>query len=433
LATLVTMSGTESAETEKKKPAGLVRLGQNGRKKTSTPGSPMALGGAGATPRSFGTTHTTFKAQRDLSLGAKTLTSSPRPLSATKPLQAASAVRSPTARLLPANSPAAARKPVTTAKVTDRKKFVPNLNVQRQVKKEEAVTEVKGEKGGGNRRNRENKHARKEKNSRDRPTLIQTGSIFSEGIAGDGGIRRRFGGSGGGGGGGRGEATELTRPKLELNQTIDREAEERRLKDILRDDFIDDLKSGSYVPVQLPMIDTGKMFKAEAKKVETCEDDIKPKLLSKKRNVIESDDDDEDEAAAIEDSKPVIDEPAVATVPAREPTAGQLLTQQTGELVFFQLPDCLPLVEPETSLEGQLGRLEVRRSGRCQLVLDNKRMDVEAGTKVGFLQDAVSVRVPGGDRHDGQLTVLGHVAHRLIVSPDWNSLLEQAGLNQNLA
>ena len=73
----------------------------------------------------------------------------------------------------------------TTAKVmTDRKKFVPNLNVQRQVKKEveeAAVTEVKGEKGGGNRRNRENRHARKEKNSRDRPTLIQTGSIFSEG------------------------------------------------------------------------------------------------------------------------------------------------------------------------------------------------------------------------------------------------------------
>ena len=55
------------------------------------------------------------------------------------------------------------------------------------------------------------------------------------GVAGDGGIRRRFGGSsGGGGGGGRSEANELPRPKLELNHTIDREAEERRLKDILR-------------------------------------------------------------------------------------------------------------------------------------------------------------------------------------------------------
>ena len=57
------------------------------------------------------------------------------------------------------------------------------------------------------------------------------------------------------------------------------------------------------------------------------------------RNVIESDDDDEDEAAAIEDSKPVIDEPAVATVPAREPTAGQLLTQQASSDIQSRLLD----------------------------------------------------------------------------------------------
>lgn len=75
-------------------------------------------------------------------------------------------------------------------------------------------------------------------------------------MCGDGGIRRR----GGGGGGGYRDTPEdsgLVRPKLELNIKVDREAEEERLKSLLRDDFIDDLKEGSFVPVQLPMIETG--------------------------------------------------------------------------------------------------------------------------------------------------------------------------------
>ena len=62
----------------------------------------------------------------------------------------------------------------------ERKKFVPNLNVQRLVKKE-SDEPAKSTEGKGGKRRKENKHERREKNSRDRPTLIQTGSIFSEG------------------------------------------------------------------------------------------------------------------------------------------------------------------------------------------------------------------------------------------------------------
>ena len=64
----------------------------------------------------------------------------------------------------------------------ERKKFVPNLNVQRQVKKESDTPPRKDAKDG--KRRKENRHERREKNNRDRPnrpTLIQTGSIFSEG------------------------------------------------------------------------------------------------------------------------------------------------------------------------------------------------------------------------------------------------------------
>jgi hypothetical protein len=36
--------------------------------------------------------------------------------------------------------------------------------------------------------------------------------------------------------------------------------------------------------------------------------------------------------------------------------------------------------------EGLVGRLQIRKSGRCQLILGSQIMDVEVGTKVGFLQ-----------------------------------------------
>ena len=60
-----------------------------------------------------------------------------------------------------------------------------------------------------------------------------------------------------------------------------------------------------------------------------------------------------------------------------------------------------------------------------------------------MFQDAVSIRLPTttdpgeGDVKpevgEGQLTVLGHISHRLVVSPDWDSLLRESGLNDTLA
>ena len=39
---------------------------------------------------------------------------------------------------------------------------------------------------------------------------------------------------------------------------IDPNEEASRLAELLRDDFIDDLTSGEFMPVQLPMVDTGE-------------------------------------------------------------------------------------------------------------------------------------------------------------------------------
>jgi hypothetical protein len=67
----------------------------------------------------------------------------------------------------------------------EKKKFVPNLNVTRNIKKEAEQQPAKEEKsGGGKRGKKENKQHEKRDNKhhKDRPALIQTlGSVFADG------------------------------------------------------------------------------------------------------------------------------------------------------------------------------------------------------------------------------------------------------------
>merc|ERR550519_216975 len=149
------------------------------------------------------------------------------------------------------------------------------------------------------------------------------------------------------------------------------------------------------------MIDTGNLFKSEMKQLETGEDDIKPRLLNLKKSGFDSDTEDDPSPKCDDtEAKPVIsrDEKPIFTS-SNEPTVDQLLKQQTGQLLFFQLPDSIPIAEKSTTppptptsqhlnisnlgyLEGKLGKLQIRKSGRCQLVLGREKFDVETGTKL---------------------------------------------------
>ena len=208
-APLLQMSGTPEKEVKAKPKPALVRLsGQNGS--PARGGQPLSR-------------LNTFKAPRDLTLGA------------------------------------------AQAKPVERKKFVPNLNVTRNVKKESE----EGGGGGGGRREDRRRGGKRDRGGhrerKERPALIQSmGSIFAEGVGGTGGIRRRTGGGGGGSYDREEGEGGMQRPKLEMNIKYDKDEEEARLKELLRDDFIDDLTTGGYVPVQLPMVDTGtKIFLAK--------------------------------------------------------------------------------------------------------------------------------------------------------------------------
>ena len=398
-----------------------------------------------------------------------------------------------------------------------KKKFVPNLNVAR-VKQEHGTASDKdskpsaagwkrppnatGSRGRGGPDSRGGRGRGRGSNSEGsraaRPELIQTmGNVFGEGISDDIGIRRRsagkrrpidlsrisnssifftFEGRGGGGGGGdRESSANMEKPKMNLNAKFDKAADEKKLKDLLRDDFVDDLKSGPLVPVQLPMIDTGKVFKEEQeesvkKKDADDEDSIKP-AKGKKNVILDSDDDDSDNEGGKTVAKTLIkaeSKPVPSAVP--ELAFTDLVKNQKGDLLFFQMPDHLPAQGPniksdpeptpssasatplasaaatsKTVLsnlrEGYLGKLQIRKSGKTQLLINDTLLDVDVGVQVGFLQELFSVETPKPQEEDvengaapvapeaGHMTNLGRVKHRIVAAPAWQELFDATNSN----
>ncbi|AWP17195.1 hypothetical protein SMAX5B_016679 [Scophthalmus maximus] len=78
--------------------------------------------------------------------------------------------------------------------------------------------------------------------------------------------------------------------------------------------------------------------------------------------------------------------------------------------------------------EGFLGKLQIRKSGKVELKLGDIVMDISEGAAFSFLQQLVSVRLSDGKT--GDMMVLGNVHHKLVLSPDFHTLLRQASTEQ---
>jgi DNA-directed RNA polymerase III subunit RPC4 len=155
-----------------------------------------------------------------------------------------------------------------------------------------------------------------------------------------------------------------------------------------------------------------------------------------------SSDEDEPEKP-VRQVKPVVN-------PTKRPhqlTASQLFTSShasssssNGQLLYIQLPDTLPIT-PDEPMEtddvdddgghlplpslrdvpqGHIGELLVHQSGRVTLSLGEVKLSVAMGTKGGFHQEVVSIRPSDPSP---SLSVLGPLSHRLICTPDVDSLL----------
>ncbi|XP_026682583.1 DNA-directed RNA polymerase III subunit RPC4 [Diaphorina citri] len=135
-----------------------------------------------------------------------------------------------------------------------KKQFMPNLNVQRK-KNAEPTTSAKTKKDLVNTKQEKPKFTGKKKDSKG---LIQTTSVFSEGIAASEKKKSSWGSY-------RDSEKEskanLPPPKLNLerNKTVDKSVDEETLQTLLRDDFIDDGDDKSDIkdrkaPIQLPLL-----------------------------------------------------------------------------------------------------------------------------------------------------------------------------------
>ncbi|XP_066984387.1 DNA-directed RNA polymerase III subunit RPC4 isoform X1 [Macrobrachium rosenbergii] len=376
-----------------------------------------------------------------------------------------------------------------------RKNFLPNIPVRRE--KAGKVPESRSDKAPKTGHERDKKEGGRGR-GRGKEFVQTTGSLFGDGIAAN--ITRRggysFGGGGGGGGRGTGRGSEagfINKPVLNLDTVnhIDKEHEDQRLKEILRDDFIDDLEDvigrdgREFLPVQLPMVDTGRGFKEEGQE-ESEEMKFVPPSTS-----ADSDLKIKEEPAdyATTQNGPGVKDIAQDTkniklmdtkMPMKgglstkerppELSVAQLLTGKHEDVMFFQLPNSLPSLPPEikqepnskpsssssskvqkpatssnaasddedevdkkaktdyctlnTLQEGMIATCKIYKSGKTELWFGEHRLTVNKGTQVGFLQDVVSVEIDEESK-TGTMTVLGHIGHRLVCSPDLETLVKQ--------
>lgn len=366
--------------------------------------------------------------------------------------------RRPAPPLTPGRLPSIRSRDLTLGGVK-KKTFTPNI-ISRKIKEEpkEEVT-VKKEKRERDRDRQRDSHGR----GRGRPEVIQSHSIFEQGPA------------------------EMMKKKGNWDKTVDmsdvgpshiinikkekRETDEET-KQILRmlekDDFIDDpgLRNDiRNMPVQLPLAHSGWLFKEENE-----ETDVKPRLAGPKEEDMEVD----MPAVKVKEEPRDEDEEAKMKAPLRaarkipglpkDVSVAELLRElsltQEEELLFLQLPDSLPGQPPTQDIkpiktevqsedgqmvvikqekdrearlaentctladltEGQVGKLLIRKSGKVQLLLGKVTLDVTMGTTCSFLQELVSVGL--GDSRTGDMTVLGHIKHKLVCSPNFESLLD---------
>ena len=149
----------------------------------------------------------------------------------------------------------------------------------------------------------------------------------------------------------------------------------------------------------------------------------------------------------------------------RDITLSDLINEKHSELLFFQMPDHFPghasnspKVEPglqeatnsnsngvvklDNLSEGYLGKLQLRKSGKVQLWINNVLFDVDIGTQVGFLQELYSVdcvEPPAATEQEqdnstinkGNMTNLGRVRNRVVVTQAWKDLFQATNAEES--
>lgn len=310
-----------------------------------------------------------------------------------------------------------------------KKVYTPNLNVQRNKKKDDPATSVKPEpvRSRNSDRGRERGKGDRGRGRGDRGNIIQSVGVWSEGIYAAPTVGRKSEGS-------RVSsntvkaAKYLEKPKLNLNKIVDKTEEERRLKNLLRDDFIDDgldTEDEKMHPLMLPRV------KKDIYDTLDIKADKKP-VISENGGILNV------EKKSSQDRK-------------EEFTISQIIENKTNSYTLIQFPGSLPGLESsreetgskqpsdsnsekdskaKTELctlnslrSGLLGKLEILKSGKARLRLGEMSFFVDIGAQQCFQQDLLAVKIDT-ESQTGDLINLGPVNNKLICSPDFESMLK---------
>ncbi|KAI7797484.1 DNA-directed RNA polymerase III subunit RPC4 [Triplophysa rosa] len=353
------------------------------------------------------------------------------------------------ASISPGRLPAMRSRDLTLGGVK-KKTFTPNI-IGRKSKEELRVDEGKKRERGAVDRGRQRDGRGR---GRGRPEVIQSHSIFEQGpaemMAKKRGIYDDV------------RETANSGPSPIINIKKERETEEET-KEILRklekDNLLDDHhlrgERGSC-PVQLPLAVSGWVFKEEFGE-ETENTETEPMITDSTGAEVKV------KQEPLEGSQTKKAETMFRPPPLPEPDLLPDLLEvwnhcKEEELLFMQLPDSLPGQPPTSDVrpsktevqssdgqtmlqttenqensqdenscylkdlqEGLVGKMLVRKSGKVQLILGNVTLDVALGTPCAFLQELVSVNTEG---RRGDMSILGHIKHKLVCSPDFQALLE---------
>ncbi|XP_061562466.1 LOW QUALITY PROTEIN: DNA-directed RNA polymerase III subunit RPC4 [Phycodurus eques] len=307
-----------------------------------------------------------------------------------------------------------------------KKTFEPNVNAVRKSKDEsegEIQATPRRERKQRDDRRRESRGGRKGK-----PRTIQSHSIFEQGPAD---ALRKTGRAA------APRACDATAPPKRgpvKKERKDSDGEDELLRKLRRDDFIcdPDLKNDAKLkPIQLPLCQT-----------RTTPGQEKPPLLGSSS------------------AGPRVRTGRSGERPSLVEILRGLCLSSEEELFFMQLPDCMPVRAPKDELnpearfenvatdkkqlfgkaqespsvkcspvlsefpEGFLGKIQIRKSGKMQMKLGNIVMDITDGAALSFLQQLVSVNLSDGKT--GDMAVLGNIQHKLVLSPNFQTLLEQS-------
>lgn len=310
-----------------------------------------------------------------------------------------------------------------------RRTFEPNVNVVRKSKDEikgQLPTTAKQQRSEREEKRKERRGVKKEK-----PRIIQSHSIFEQGPAA---CSQR-----------RGRGPTVPEPSSSLCHLFKREPEEDShisLSKLYRDDFIDDpsLKNSSKLkPIQLPLCHVPSLSITAQSAVggqnaEVCE--MKQPSLVDLLSDLRMSDQEELFFMQLPDCMPIKTsghKPPDTVSPGtsrRAPRDSKLQDKSRLPTRDNKLPDKVSAnqqsQEPVLNgfSEGCLGKLQLRRSGKVVLKLGDITMDVTEGAAFSFLQQLVSVRLSEG--RSGDMMVLGNVSHKLVLSPVFQTLLDQS-------